>query len=94
MDTGNQLTMSLEHIYSSIRDNGFSEPTLRLMDNFISNILMERQTLLNSISQSMQVSAWQVRCSSGRTSYATTREQALKQVQMLQQAKEAQQTGR
>ena len=39
MDTGKQLSVSLEHIYSSIRDNGFSEPTLRLMDNYISNIL-------------------------------------------------------
>ena len=45
MDTGNQLTMSLEHIYSSIRDNGFSEPTLRLMDNFISNILNGKTNL-------------------------------------------------
>ena len=53
---------------------------------------MEKQILLNSINRSMQASALQVRCSSGRTSYATTREQALKQVQMLQQAKQAQQT--
>ena len=52
------------------------------------------QILLNSINRSMQASALQVRCSSGRTSYATTREQALKQVQMLQQAKQAQQTGK
>lgn len=55
---------------------------------------MERQTLLNSISRSMQASAAQVRCSSGRTSYATTREQALRQVLMLQQAKDCQQTGK
>ena len=51
---------------------------------------MEKQTLLNSIKRSMQVSAVQVRCSLGRTSSAATREQALKQVQMLQQAKLAQ----
>ena len=47
---------------------------------------MEKQTLLNSIKRSMQVSAAQVRCSLGRTSSVATREQALKQVQMLQQA--------
>ena len=53
---------------------------------------MEKQTLFNSINKSMRASAAQVRRSSGRTSYATTREQALKQVVMLQQAKQAQQT--
>ena len=56
--------------------------------------LMEKQTLLNSIKRSMQVSAAQVRCSLGHTSSAATREQALKQVQMLQQAKLAQEIGR
>ena len=45
MGTDNQLTMSLEHIYSSIRDNGFSEPTLRSMDNYISNILNGKTNL-------------------------------------------------
>ena len=55
---------------------------------------MEKQTLFNSIKRSMQVSAVQVRLSSGRTSYATTRKEALKQVQILQQAKQAQQTGK
>ena len=55
---------------------------------------MEKQTLFNSINRSMQVSAEQVRYSSGRISYATTREQALKQVQMLEQAKQAHQTGK
>ena len=55
---------------------------------------MEKQILLNSIKRSMQASAVQVRCSLGRTSSATTREQALKQVQMLQQAKSAQETGK
>lgn len=55
---------------------------------------MEKQTLLNSIKRSMQVSAAQVRCSLGHTSSAATREQALKQVQMLQQAKLAQEIKR
>ena len=55
---------------------------------------MEKQILLNSIKRSMQASAVQVRCSSGRKSYATTREQALKQVQMLELAKRAYQTGK
>ena len=45
MDTCKQLSVSLEHIYSSIRDNGFSEPTLRLMDNYISNILNGKTNL-------------------------------------------------
>ena len=52
---------------------------------------MERQTLLNSIRQSMQASAVQV---TGRTSYATTRKQALQQVQILEQAKQAQRIGK
>ncbi len=55
---------------------------------------MEKQTLLNSIKQSMQVSAAQVRCSLGRTSSVATREQVLKQEQMLHQAKLAQEIGR
>lgn len=50
---------------------------------------MEQKTFLDSIYQSMQDSAQQVRRSLGRTSYATTREQALSQVEMLQQAKQA-----
>ena len=45
MDTCKQLSVSLEHIYSSIRDNDFSEPTLRLMDNYISNILNGKTNL-------------------------------------------------
>ena len=55
---------------------------------------MEKQILLNSIKQSMQASVVQVRCSSGRTSYATTRKQALQQVQILEQAKQAQRIGK
>lgn len=56
---------------------------------------MEEQILIDSIYQSMQDSARQVRRSLGRTSYATTREKALSQVAMLQEAKQAaQQTGK
>ena len=56
---------------------------------------MDEQTLIDLIYQSMEESARQVRRSLGRTSYATTREQALNQVEMLQQAKQAaQQTGK
>ena len=54
---------------------------------------MEKKILLNSIRQSMQVSVVQVRSSLGRTSYATTRKKALQQVQMLEEAKQSQQTG-
>ena len=50
---------------------------------------MEEQILIDSIYQSMQDSARQVRRSLGRTSFATTREEALNQVEMLQQAKQA-----
>ena len=49
---------------------------------------MEKETFLNLISQSMQESAQLVRSSLGRSSYATTREKALQQVAMLQEAKE------
>ena len=56
--------------------------------------LMENKILLNSIRKSMQESAVQVRCSLGRTSYATTRELALQQVGMLLKAKEMFQTGK
>ena len=55
---------------------------------------MEEQILLDSIYKSMQVSALQIRCSLGRTPSHATREQALAQVAMLQQAKQAQQTGK
>ena len=93
--TQNSTSMiELDSIYAAIRDNGFSEQTIQLIDNYTNDILMEKQTLLNSIKRSMQVSAAQVRCSLGRTSSATTREQALQQVQMLQQAKLAQQIGK
>lgn len=48
---------------------------------------MAKKTLLNSIKQSMQDSAVQVRRSLGRNSYAVTLNQALQQVQMLERAK-------
>ena len=55
---------------------------------------MGRKIFLDSIYRSMQDSARQVRRSLGRTSYATTLEEALSQVEMLQKAKQAaQQTG-
>ena len=55
---------------------------------------MDRQTFLDTLFQSMQDSARQVRRSLGRTSFATTREQALSQVEMLNPAKMAQATGK
>ena len=55
---------------------------------------MAQETFYNLISQSMQESAQLVRSSLGRSSCATTREKALAQVAMLQEAKERYQTGR
>jgi hypothetical protein len=52
---------------------------------------MEQKTFLDSIYQSMQDSAQQVRLSLGRPSSHATRQQALEQVAMLQAAKEASQ---
>ena len=49
---------------------------------------MGQKTFLDSIYQSMQDSARQGRLSLGRTSSRATREQALKQVDMLKAAKE------
>ena len=48
-------------IYASIDNEGFSEQTLQLIDNYIKIYSMERQTLFNSINRSMRVSAAQVR---------------------------------
>lgn len=50
---------------------------------------MGKQAFLDSIYQSMQESAREVRLLLGRPSSKATREQALRQVQMLQEAKEA-----
>ena len=55
---------------------------------------MDEQTFIDLINKSMQASALQIRRSLGRMPYAATREQALNQVLMLQQAKAAQQTGK
>ena len=55
---------------------------------------MERQTFIDSLFQSMRDSARQVRLLLGRPSSRATREQALRQVEMLQAAKEAQTAGR
>ena len=50
---------------------------------------MDEQTFLDTLYQSMQDSARQVRFSLGRPSSQTTREQASQQVAMLQAAKAA-----
>lgn len=50
---------------------------------------MDEQTFLDSLCQSMQESAREVRLSLGRPSSQATREQALRQVAMLQEAKQA-----
>ena len=55
---------------------------------------MERQTFIDLLFQSMRDSARQVRLLLGRPSSRATREQALRQVEMLQAAKEAQTAGR
>jgi len=55
---------------------------------------MEPETFLNLINQSMQESARLVRSSLGRSSCATTREKAIQQVKMLQEANEQYQTGK
>ena len=50
---------------------------------------MDKESFLQAISQSIQESARQKRCSTGLPASYATREQALKQVAMLQAAKEA-----
>lgn len=49
---------------------------------------MNEQTFLDTLSHSMQDAARQVRCSLGRLSLQTTREDALRQVAMLKVAEE------
>lgn len=92
MDGFNKSTQQ-EQINTSIQYNSFSEDTLHLIDNYINDI-MEEQMFINSIYRSMQDSALQVRRSLGRMPYATTHEQALRQAEMLRQAKENRQIGR
>ncbi len=55
---------------------------------------MDEQTFIDLLYQSMQDSARQVRRSLGRPSSQATREEALKQVVMLNAAKMAQATGK
>jgi len=55
---------------------------------------MGQKIFLDSIYQSMQDSAREVRLSLGCPSSHATRQQALQQVAMLKAVKEAQQTGR
>ena len=50
---------------------------------------MDRKTFIDSIFQSMQDSAREVRYSLGRPSSYATRDEALRQVAMLQAAKDA-----
>lgn len=50
---------------------------------------MDRETFIDSIFQSMQDSAREVRYSLGRPSSYATRDEALRQVAMLQAAKDA-----
>ena len=50
---------------------------------------MDKESFLQAISQSIQESAKQARCSTGRPASRATLEQAMKQVKMLQEAKEA-----
>ena len=53
---------------------------------------MEEQSFIDLIYQSMEDSARQIRCSLGRSSSHATRDEALKQVEMLNAAKTAQET--
>ena len=55
-------------------------------------ILMEEQAFIDLIHQSMKNSARQLQSSLGRPSSPATREEALKQVEMLNAAKKVQET--
>lgn len=55
---------------------------------------MEQETFLNLINRSMQESARLERTLLGRSSYAISREKALRQVTMLESAKQHQLTGK
>ncbi len=55
---------------------------------------MGSQTFIDTINRSMQDSAKQVRLSLGRPSSQATREQAVRQVEMLKKAKENHQIGK
>ena len=83
---------TLQEIFDAIEAEGFSERVVALIDNYINDILNGKTSFLDSIFQSMQDSARLVRLLLGRPSSHATREQALKQVQMLEQARLAAQT--
>ena len=101
--------MRLEQIYGIIAKEGFTDIALQEINDYIKDIqngtedfprfnLSEhaggQKIFLDSIYQSMQDSAREVRLSLGRPSSHATRQQALQQVAKLKAAKEAQQTGR
>lgn len=76
-------------LYDTIASEGFSAHTLQLIDNYTNDILNGRTNLTRFNQQEHAGSAVRVRCSLGRTPSRVTREQALRQVAMLQHAKEA-----
>ena len=86
--------MRLEHIFGMIAKEGFTDIALQEINDYIKDIQMGHKIFLDSIYQSMQDSAREVRLSLGRPSSHATRQQALQQVAMLKAAKEAQQTGK
>ena len=77
----------LQHIYDVIAKDGFSDEALQEIDKYIKEIQNGREDFLDSIYQSMEDSAREVRLSLGRPSSHATRQQALQQVAMLMAAK-------
>ena len=84
----------LQQIFDIIAKDGFADKVLQEINKYIKDIQMGQKIFLDSIYQSMQDSAREVRLSLGRPSSHATRQQALQQVAMLKAAKEAQQTGK
>ena len=84
----------LQQIFDIIAKDGFADEVLQEINKYIKDIQMGQKIFLDSIYQSMQDSAREVRLSLGRPSSHATRQQALQQVAMLKAAKEAQQTGK
>ena len=84
----------LQQIFDVIAKDGFADEVLQEINKYIKDIQMGQKIFLDSIYQSMQDSAREVRLSLGRPSSHATRQQALQQVAMLKAAKEAQQTGK
>ena len=79
----------LQHIFEVIAKEGFADEKLQENNNYVKDIQNGREVFLDSIYQSMQDSAREVRLSLGRPSSHATRQQALQQVAMLKAAKEA-----